>query len=175
MKAFASDPTSAFEEIKTRRLDPTKSVDVYLTDMNRLLKSVDPLISESFILTAFVSGLPQEVKCQIQATNAKSSLSLCEVTEIARSILKTQNLASVNVSITNKSDMTKLKCFYFGEVGYSRRACPKIKCFTCGENGHLSSSCSLKSDRISEQACHICGEKTHLANTCPIRHNPKNF
>ena len=141
--------------------------------MTRLLKIVDPLISESFFKTTFVSGLPQEVKCQIQATNAKSSLSLCEVTEIARSILKTQNLASVNVSITNKSDMTKLKCFNCGEVGHSRRACPKIKCFTCGENGHFSSSCSLKADRISERACYICGEKSHLANTCPKRHNPK--
>ena len=74
------------------------------------------------------------------------------------SILKTQNLASVNVSINNKSDMTKLKCFNCGEVGHSRRACPKIKCFTCGENGHLSISRSLKSDRISERACYVCGE-----------------
>ena len=27
MKAFAADPTSAFEEMKTRRLNPTESVD----------------------------------------------------------------------------------------------------------------------------------------------------
>ena len=143
--------------------------------MTRLLKIVDPLISEAFIKTAFVSGLPQEVKCQIQATNAKSSLFFCEFTEIARSILKTQNLASVNVSITNKSDMMKLKCYNCGEAGHSRRACPKIKCLTCGDNGHFSSSCSLKADRISERAYFIRGEKSHLANTCPKRHNPKNL
>ena len=144
MKAFAADPTSAFEQMKTRRLHPTESVDVYLANMTRLLKIVDPLISEPYIKTTVISGFPHKVKCQIQATNAKSSLFVCEVTEIARSILNTQNLASVNVSIKNKSDMTKLKCYNCGKAGHSRRGCPKIKCFTCGENGHFSSSCCLK-------------------------------
>ena len=48
MKAFAADPTFAFEEIKNTAVHPTESVDVYLVDMTRLLKIVDPFNSESF-------------------------------------------------------------------------------------------------------------------------------
>jgi len=84
MTAFVIDSASAFEQFRTRRLQPRESVDVYLADITRLANLVDPAVSDVWIKHAFVAGLPDAAKERLRTADHLSRLKLGEVVERAR-------------------------------------------------------------------------------------------
>jgi len=84
MTAFVIDSASAYEQFSSRRLQPRESVDVYLADISRLARLVDPHVSDVWIKHAFVAGLPDAAKERLRTADHLSRLQLGAVVERAR-------------------------------------------------------------------------------------------
>ena len=85
-KAFSLNPFSAFDRLITRRYVPGESVDVYLSDLRRLIGLIGN--TEDLLKCAFVSGLPTRIKMQLKAASALESRSQMWLREQGQSILK---------------------------------------------------------------------------------------
>ena len=79
------DSFSAFEAFVARRYLPGESIDVYLSDLGRLAELNRTV--EDFVKTAFVSGLPAEMRTQLKAASALETMSLPKVVELARAMV----------------------------------------------------------------------------------------
>ena len=166
-KYTSTDSLTAFEELKNR-VFRHESVDVYLADIKRLSKIVDPDISEKFLCVAFLAGLPDQVKKQIRATSVSDDLVLEDYVEIARKLVATPSTCMAAVQEQSNSSIV---CFECGVHGHTRRTCPKLeslKCVGCEDFGHTVQNCRRK------KKCFICGDFSHLANACPRKRRQKN-
>ena len=95
LDAFSADATVAYEELQARKLAPGEAVDVYLADVNRLARLVDTAVSETWIKCAFIAGLPDDTKRQVKAACSTGTMSLQEVVERTRTLIKTQDVCCV--------------------------------------------------------------------------------
>ena len=67
-RAFSVNKFQAFDQLVARSLRINESVDVYLADLQRLLKLVDSdYVSRDVLKCAFVRGLPSELRSQMTA------------------------------------------------------------------------------------------------------------
>lgn len=157
-QAFSANCFQAYAEFTARRLLPGESLDVYASDLKRLAKLVDPFVSDDWIKSAVVHGLPADTQNQLKAACCLQSMELSDVMARARNLLGSE---SSNFGVVAKSN------------GYNAiRQGPKRRCFICNKEGHLASSCPLKKGEVSNVTCYRCGEVGHYATKCS--NNPKN-
>lgn len=86
-RAFAADKFASYEAFMERRLADGESIDVYLADLQRL-SSLFGDLSDEGISCAFVAGLPESTKQLLRAGARMESLSLLEIVDRARAILR---------------------------------------------------------------------------------------
>ena len=181
--AFSSDPIAAYEELQLRHLQPGESVDVYVSDLNRLAHLVDPTLSATYIKCAFICGLPSDVKKQLKAACNLAEMNLADVIDRARSLVKNGGDVCM-VSLSRPND--RRTCFRCVKEGHMSRGCPaavddrrpsksRVRCYTCGEEGHVSRDCR-STVKQSVRRCYVCGDESHMAPMCPKRFGdlPKN-
>ena len=140
--AFALDKFTAYERFADRRLRPGESVDIFLSELKQLA-SLFGGMSEEGICCAFVTGLPDTVRQVLKAGARVDSLSLCELANRARAILReSQGVVAVATG---------------GGSGGGR---------TWGRWGRGAAAGAGAGAR---GPCYSCGEFTHYARACPTR------
>lgn len=149
IRAFSLDAFSAFERFINRRYVSGESVDVYLSDLRRLIGLIGD--TDEMLKCAFVSGLPTNTRNQLKAASSLESMSLADVAERARTI----NLPG--------GDATGAVAARKTPAGTAWR---KPACFRCGEDGHLSRSCPTRKTR---GRCFLCDAEGHFVAHCPRR------
>ena len=166
--AFSSDPITAYEELQARHLRPGESVDVYVADLDRLAQLVDSTMPSTVIKCAFICGLPADVKMQLKAACKLDGMTLAEVVDRARSLVKSGHDACL-VAAVKRSDASRVSNSSGEGHTRNRRRMPvsrPIRCFACDEEGHISRDCPR---RARERKCFVCGDAGHLAPSCPQR------
>ena len=169
LQAFSSDPVNAYEEFNARKLRPGESVDVFLADLRRLAGLVDSSAGDQWLKCAFIAGLPDHLRSQLRAACSVNAMSLEDVLDRARTLLKSSETCMVSAV-----RRTVVTCYSCGERGHVRRLCPKN-----------STPCSLEFDRSASAGklsrdvsrCFVCGDPSHVAPACPNRFRvggPKN-
>jgi len=152
-QAFCLSAGSAYERFRKRDLLPGETVDVYLAEICRLGRIVDPNISELLLKHAFVAGLPVAVKYKLKTSDYLSSMSLSSTVEKARVFCEdmgTDQALVANVgpvrsrdylqktSRTISNSRTNLK----PEVAEAMRKHPNaLICFKCAKVGHFARAC----------------------------------
>jgi len=144
--AFGVSNYAAYEQLKSRVLCEGEQVDVYLADLRRLMKLIDPRCGEELLKCAFMSGLPGEVATQLKAMSSVEKFSLAELVARARMILSTRSESAFCVAAVQASSK---KCFHCDGVGHMRRDCPKLRgrgpqCYSCQQMGHIARYCPKK-------------------------------
>lgn len=158
-QAFSANCFQAYEQFITRRLLPGESVDVYVSDLKRLAKLVDPFVSDDWLKSAMVHGLPPEVQHQLKAACCLQDIELPTVIERARSLVAGSGISH---GIVAKANLEGSK----SDLGDRR------KCYICKVEGHLAWSCPLRKTNSSNVICHDCGKAGHYASKCSNK--PKN-
>ena len=144
--AFAPNPFSAYEELRQRTYHLGESVDAFMADLKRLLTlagSADP--SAQLLKSAFVTGLPQEVRRQLVTMADVSKLSVGELMSRARAAL----------SVLSENGMA---C----ATGRGQNVNMVIRCFKCNKVGHRAFECRSK----GLPRCYACQEVGHVAKYC---------
>lgn len=151
LKAFSLDSFSAFEGLLSRRLQVGESVDVYLADLRRLVGLIGD--QQELLKTAFVCGLPTEMKVQLKAATALGSMKMEEVAERARTISFEDRSGAIS-AVASRS-------------GPRRNPSPakRINCYRCGDPSHIARSCPTR--KASRGCCFLCGEEGHFVAQCP--------
>jgi hypothetical protein len=165
--AFTAGPFKANEEFTARRLATGEQVDVYLADLKRLAGLVDAEVSIEGIKCAFVAGLPDDVKAQLQAACSLAGMELGEVAEKARSLLTVKEACFASIHRSGPGERRE------GAVGRRdvRGREAQITCYACGESGHMSRECPDRRSRFGggravARFCYACGEEGHMAAFC---------
>ena len=130
-RAFALDKFTAYDRFADRRLQVGESVDVYLADLQQLASLFGGL-SENGLCCAFVSGLPESVKHVLKAGARVDALSLNDLADRARAVLR-ENSDAAAMMVGARRPVAPP-----GGGGGRRRG----PCFNCGENGHIARECA---------------------------------
>jgi hypothetical protein len=157
--AFSMNSCAAYEAFACRRYLTGESVDVYLSELRRLARLVHATISDEWIKCAFIAGLPDDAKKQLQAASALDTMSLAAVVERARALIgldRSVGAAAVYRPRRAAAAVETRTCFRCQKPGHLARECtdggrrqasggaqiPRvgIVCFTCGEVGHVAAS-----------------------------------
>ena len=154
---FCSDSCMAYEELIRRRFLPGETVESYFADVDRLAKLIDHTISTAFIKSAFLAGLPNDVKEKVRSSNDVIALSLQEVMQRAKSIVKSGEICNAAYSSNNK----------FNDSYTNHKQNKEIVCFNCQRKGHVSRYCQ-------QRFCFVCGSKEHMASGCTKKFVAKN-
>ena len=128
-KAFALDKFTAYERFMDRKLGTGESVDVFLAELQQLASLFGGL-SEGGLCCAFVAGLPGAVKQVLKAGARVDSLSLNDLADRARAVLREESDAAAMFAGARRTAAPP------GNGG--RRRGP---CFTCGEFTHIAREC----------------------------------
>ena len=147
IKAYGTDSFVAFEQFTTRRLRPEETADEFLTGLQQLARLVGKMPPKCWIKSAFVNGLPSDVKGLLRSSTRLETLTLRAVLERACAVLedtRDEHLAAVarpeqtshNTNI-HKSGQSDVTCFRCG----ARTIWPEIVCSTAvletGERNQL--------------------------------------
>jgi hypothetical protein len=89
--AFSTSPLWTFNEFTFRRLIVGESVDVFLVDLKRLAMLISQNDNGDWIKCAFLAGLLEEVRKQINASCALVHMRIAEVVEKAWSLVSVQD------------------------------------------------------------------------------------
>ena len=168
VKAYGTDSFVAFEQFTTCRLHPEETVDEFLTDLQRLARLVGETLPECWIKSAFVNGLPSDVKGLFRSSTRLETLSLREVLERARAVFvdtRDEHLAAVA-----RPEQTS----HTPSIFKSRQS--DVTCFRCGGPNHLPRDCMQRScvRHLKERSsirCHLCNRTGHLMKNCPRNRN----
>ena len=161
MDTFALGKIDAYLEFRNRVLRPGETVDVFLSSLWQLAKLGD-IEHEELVRSAFVTGLPQEVICQIRATTGFKSASLDGVLLMAKEIICQRSRRLDDDSARSSDDGQWCAAATQGSERHlsiggrsnlrnrrQRPMVPRMKerdpnddsCFRCGERGHYARGC----------------------------------
>ena len=163
-RAFAVDKFAAYEHFRARRLRADESVDVFLADLQRL-SSIFGGISNDCLSCAFVAGLPESARGALQTGARMESLSLPEIVDRARAILRRDEASEVAAAAEHR--------------GPARQSQDETLCYTCGQPNHLARNClrgrggrgsgqgGRRGGMGGERLCFRCHRPGHVAARCP--------
>ena len=83
-KAFAIDPATAWEQFEARTLHPDETVNMYLAELTVLFGG----LLERALAYKFLAGLPTGAKQLLRASSSIASLSLNDLVDWARTLMK---------------------------------------------------------------------------------------
>ena len=157
--AFSMNQLKAYEVFMNRRLAMAESVDVYVADLKRIASLVSGTKDEDWIKCAFVCGLPDEVKSQLQAACSLAKMALHEVVEKARSLVASKEVCFTSVARETGIGRGRgmMQCYRCNGFGHMARECPN----NYKENGR-SDRDNVRVDRV----CFNCGKSGHMSRTC---------
>ena len=163
-RAFAVDKYAAYELFSARRLRPGESVDVYLAELQRLSTLFGGL-SEEGLGCAFVAGLPDSVKQMLRAGARMESLTLSEIVDRSRAVLREE----CNVSQAAAAALVRRGTGDRSQgpnIGRRERG----PCFLCGRSGHIARDCTTRGGGVGGARgvrCFRCDKQGHVVAQCP--------
>lgn len=145
LAAYEINAHDAYEQLRVRRWREGESVDGYLAALRKLARLCGGA-SDSMIMAAFVSGLPERVKSVMRASIGSDHLTLAAALSQARQIIKRMGIEKADkclVVVGDQGERPRLNgpCFVCGKQGHLRRNCPERTCFKCHKKGHWASTC----------------------------------
>ena len=161
VEAFSLNKIKAFEEFVVRKLQFDEPIDIYVSDICRLSNLV-AVVSDDWIISKVVSGLPESMKRQFLAAYPLEGKDLADVVNRLRVISSAgedsvgafaqESRSSVRQATLQTRERKAVRCFRCNEVGHVSRDCKnsdRRRCFSCGRVGHLAMACAQVSDRAA--------------------------
>lgn len=138
VKAFELDAYAAYDQLVSRRLQAGEPVDVYIADIRRLAKLSGGL-QEAAVGSAFVHGLPENVRKMLRANARAAEMSVLQLVECARGILSDGDTEPAAAALDQKNEYRDTRQTAYGRHRRKREftGC----CYRCGERGHISANC----------------------------------
>jgi hypothetical protein len=157
--AFGVNSYAAYEQLQRRIYQDGETVDVYLSDIRRLVTLMGQSNPEPLLKCAFMAGLPVDISVQLKSVAAVETLDLNALVTRARMMLSAR---PNNVPCAAGAPKQRSGCFTCGGRGHIARDCPSPRtskfnvgnqqksrtCYTCGELGHLAKNCSGKRSEV---------------------------
>lgn len=136
LKAFSVNIFAAFEALVSRIYHQDESVDVYLADIRRLVKLISTTAdNEEWVRCAFVRGLPENIRSQLQALSSIEKMAMTDLVERTRVMMSFD---------TNSQNPTS---FMARAIPRPTRRVDDRRCFSCGEVGHIARWCRNSSNK----------------------------
>ena len=176
MTAFSMNCYSAYGLLRERVLEDGETVDVYLSDLKRLVSAIGQKQPGPLLKCAFMSGLPLEVANQLKATAAVEDMSLDDIVTRARTVISTKASSSLVCSgvqsTASASATNNIQCYTCSGQGHVARQCPTgrkgrepsrpVRCYSCQAYGHVSRNCNKRMGNDSGVAS---ASDAHPSNT----------
>ena len=149
-KAFAIDPATSWEQFEARTLHPGETVDVYLAEPTKLTVLFGGL-PEQALAYKFLAGLPTRAKQLPQASSSIASLSLNDLVDQARTVMKDNSeLRDPVIAAAQSTPSDDRPCQWWDRVVGScvigARNCwqrlTAVRCYRCNETGHMARDCA---------------------------------
>lgn len=152
LTAFTQNNFGAYDSLRLRSWCPGESVDVFLSDIRRLV-TLAGIDSEQTVRCAFICGLPADVSNQLRASAQINNQPLDVVVTQARVLMSVRVHSNAMVAVSDSPAP--------GEKRHGQGARRKLECFECGGD-HLARVCKNK----KPFACWTCGENGHISRNC---------
>lgn len=136
-KAFEADAFSAYEKLHGRRMERGEPVDAYLADIRRLAGLAGGMTEKS-ICSAFVFGLPDDVRRTLRTHSRMSEMSVTELSECARAIMADEPAQSAGAREYESRPRSVAR--RPSPVRVQREQLPV--CYSCGQPGHYQRGCA---------------------------------
>ncbi|XP_067929095.1 uncharacterized protein [Watersipora subatra] len=163
LQAFCVNSYAAYNQLQRRVLQEGEMVDVYLSDLRKLVNLIGLSDADPLLKCAFMTGLPLDISVQLKSMASVETLELTDLVARAR------------LTLSSRSGSQACAVSY-SQYGHK----PKLSCYICG-GSHLARDCSQKrgvkrnsgaNPRIF-RACYICGNQSHIVRSCLQKLVPK--
>jgi hypothetical protein len=149
LRAFGANHFQAYELLVRRTYRSGETVDVYVSDLKRLVSLIGQKDSEPLLRCAFVAGLPTDIAMQLKSIVAVEKLGLADLVTRARMILSSSDEASCAVGQVKPSGVI---CYNCSGIGHYAKQCTKprkvdgatrrpVTCYKCKQPGHIARNC----------------------------------
>ena len=155
-KAFAIYPATAWEQFEARALHPGETVDVYLAKLTKLTVLFSGL-PEQALTYKFLAGLPTGAKQLLRASSSIDLLSLNDLVDWARTMMKDNSKLRDPVIAAAQSTPSDDR----PSQGPSPRSV--VVYYRCNGQGHIVRNCRR---RLTAVHCYLCNETGHMARDC---------
>ena len=161
-ESFACSAREAYSQFVRRRKRDDETVDIYVSDLRRLLTlsghkeaadGKDPVLVEQFL-----TGLPRHFSSQLRLSAASSAAdpTLSQLTKQARALFAAvdEPVATAFTAAVVGSEESRV-CYSCSATGHLRRDCPrkkKVQCFKCKQFGHIKRNCPAVVAKSQEQS-----------------------
>ena len=195
--AFAPSTAEAYHLFVGRRLALDEPVDIFVADLQRLLKlskhtlaadGKDPVLIEQFL-----SGLPAEFSRTLRLEHAAKSHTLPELVTKARVMQASGAVGQAAAAAAARVSSPTL-CFACGQVGHMKHNCPRqrsrdrtgdshgqgragappIKCYKCKQPGHIKRNCPTNKSTKSGSAAALASAEDRTGLCLAMPHSACN-